>query len=502
MQAKAEKQNIESKNNTGGIVSDSVFLVFVRVVTLSVNLVQTMILSRTLTKTSYGTYSQAVLLISSLAPIFSLGLNDAINYFFNKSRDEKIRKKYVNTIFSLSILSGVFCGIMILVFRNQIVGYFANDAVSGLLIYIAFRPCIQNLVALYQPLFISSGYAKTIAMRNLIISIGQICIVGGVSYFTSDIALIFLLLLVLDILQYACFVLIYTKRQFKISILKSDVTIVREILRYALPLLLGTSIGTISINIDKFMVSGMMSTEDYALYANVSKELPFSFVISSFTAVVMPVIVRYINNGENNKFKELWSCYLELGYKITWPLCIGAAALAPEAIELLYSKIYLSADGTMVFRIYTIVAMMRFTFFGMVPSALGRTDIVMKYSIIGCAINICLNYPMFYLMGMPGPAMATVISMVVSAALYFRASSKLVNVRISEVLKPKQILLLGLEMLVCGIGIRLIVSTVELRFMNAFVNFALGYVLFNVIVLGLNIKSFKRVLKSLKGANG
>lgn len=74
MQSKAEKQNIATKNNSGGIVSDSVFLVFVRVVTLSVNLVQTMILSRTLTKTSYGTYSQAVLLISSLAPIFLWGL--------------------------------------------------------------------------------------------------------------------------------------------------------------------------------------------------------------------------------------------------------------------------------------------------------------------------------------------------------------------------------------------------------------------------------------------
>ncbi len=501
MQSKAEKRNNVAKNNTGGIVSDSVFLVFVRVVTLSVNLVQTMILSRTLTKTNYGTYSQAVLLISSLAPIFSLGLNDAINYFFNKSTDEKTREKYVNTIFSLSILSGFFCGIMILIFQSQIVGYFANDAVSGLLVYIAFRPCVQNLVALYQPLFISSGYAKTIAIRNLIISIGQICIVGGVSYFTSNINLIFLLLLVLDILQYACFVLIYRKRQFKISIFKADFTIVREILKYALPLLLGTSISTISINIDKFMVSGMMSTEEYALYANVSKELPFSFVISSFTAVVMPVIVRYINNEQNNKFKELWSCYLELGYKITWPLCIGAAALAPEAIELLYSKMYLNADGTIVFRIYTIVAMMRFTFFGMVPSALGRTDIVMKYSIIGCAINICLNYPMFYLIGMPGPAMATVISMLVSATLYFRASSKLVNIRISEVLKPKQIFLLGLEMLVCGVGIRLIVSSVELYATNVFINFVLGYMLFNVIVLGLNIKSLKRVLKSLKGDN-
>lgn len=501
MKSKKDTQNITAPNSKGGIVSDSIFLVFVRVITLSVNLIQTMILSRTLTKTSYGTYSQAVLLISSCAPFFSLGLNDAINYFFNKSTDVNARKKYVSTIFSLSIISGVLCGILILIFRFQIVGYFRNDAVSGLLIYIAFRPCIQNLVGLYQPLFISSGYAKMIAMRNLLISIGQICIVGGLSYFTSNIALIFILLFVLDLLQYVCFALIYKKRQFSILIMQVDFAVIKEILKYALPLLLGTSISTISINIDKFMISGMMSTEEYALYANVSKELPFSFVVSSFTAVVMPVIVRYINNGEKNNFKELWSSYLELGYKITWPLCIGAAVLAPEAIELLFSKIYLNSEGTIVFRIYTAVAMMRFTFFGMVPSALGRTDIVMKYSIIGCAINICLNYPMFYLMGMPGPALATFISMGVSLALYFRTSSKLVNIRISEVLKPGQILLLGVEMLLCGIGIRLLISAVELRFLNAFVNFALGYILFNVIVLGLNFKSLKRIMTSLKGEN-
>lgn len=499
MQSELERQGITDKKNSGGIVRDSAFLVFVRIVTLSVNLVQTMILSRTLTKSSYGTYSQALLLISSFAPIFSLGLNDAVNYFFNKSSEEKVRRSYVNTIFSLSIVSGLFCGILMLVFRNQIVGYFENEAVSGLLIYVAFRPCIQNLVALYQPLFISSGYAKTIAVRNLLISIGQICIVGGVSYFTSNIALILLLLFMLDLLQYLSFALIFKKRQFGVSVFRADFSIVKEILKYALPLLLGTSVSTISINIDKFMVSGMMSTEEYALYANVSKELPFAFAIGSFSAVVMPVIVRYINNGEENKFKELWSNYLELGYKITWPLCVGAAVLAPEAIEVLYSKAYLSVDGVMVFRIYTVAAMMRFTFFGMVPSALGRTDVVMKYSIVGCGINICLNYPMFYLMGMPGPALATVISMIISAALYFRKSSKLVNIRMSEVLRPGRIFLLGLEMSICGIIVRMLVSVARLHFENVFMDFVLGFVLFQGVVWGLNMKSLKEILKTMKG---
>ena len=53
----------------------------------------------------------------------------------------------------------------------------------------------------------------------------------------------------------------------------------------------------------------LMSTEDYALYANVSKELPFAFIVSSFTAVVTPLIVQYISSGEYEKFENLccWS---------------------------------------------------------------------------------------------------------------------------------------------------------------------------------------------------
>lgn len=173
------------------------------------------------------------------------------------------------------------------------------------------------------------------------------------------------------------------------------------------------SVGTISANIDKLMVGGLMSVEDYALYSNVSKELPFSFIAGSFTAVVTPFIVKYINNGENSKFKELWSCYLEIGYRVTWPLCFAAFVFAPELIEVLYSGLYLSKEGVIVFRLYTIAAMFRFTYFGIVPTAMGRTDIIMKYSVFGCFLNLVLNYPMYYIMGMPGPAFATIISMAV-----------------------------------------------------------------------------------------
>lgn len=480
------------------VVSNSIILVFVKVITMSVGIIQTMILSRTLTKTGYGTYSQALLIINFTAPFFSLGLENAVNYFYNKSAELRIKEKFINTIFMISVCSGLFCGGLILAFKNQLAGYFGNAAVLGLIFLIAFRPCLQNLIALYQPLFISSGYASIIAKRNLIISIAQVGIIGGVSYFSDNIELIFLLLLLLDIIQFFCFAEVYRKRKFTISVFKADLSLIREILRYAVPMLFAASLSTISLNVDKLMVSGLMSTEDYALYSNVSKELPFAFIVSSFTAVVTPLIIRYINEGSYEKFKDLWSSYLEVGYKVTWPLCFGAAILAPEMIEVLYSRTYLSTDGIMVFRIYTIASMMRFTYFGMVPTALGRTDIVLKYSVISCVINICLNYPMYLLFGMPGPAVATVASMIIGAILYFRTSTKLVNISFWEVLYPGKIVRLFGEMVICGAAVRVTISAVERYCGNMFINLLLGYFLFSALVFGWNYKRLKVLLCSMR----
>lgn len=492
------KTTENKKSGSMDIINNSAVLAFVRILTMSVSIVQTMILSRALTKTDYGTYSQALLVISFVSPFFSLGLENSVNYFYNKTLEERIKERFIHTIFSLSICCGVLCSFCVLLFRNQITGYFGNPAILGIIVYIAFRPCLQNLIALYQPLFISSGYARTIATRNLIISLAQIGIIGGISCFAGDIKMIFLCLLLLDLAQVSCFAVIYQKRKFAISIFKADFSLTREILRYALPMLLATSIGTISLNMDKLMIGGIMSTEDYALYSNVSKELPFAFVVSSFTAVVSPLIIQYLNAGDYKRFKTIWSGYLEMGYKITWPLCVGAAVMAPEMIEFLYSKAYLNSDGITVFRIYTVASMMRFSYFGMVPTALGKTDIVLKYSGISCGMNLCLNYLLYLLLGMPGPAVATVISLIASAVLYFRASIKMVKIPLKEILNLQKMTVFLIEMVVCGFMVRGIVSAAEQYFNNTLINLVFGYLLFNGVIFGLNIKNLKNLFIIMK----
>ena len=62
---------------------DTAVLSFVRVMTMLVNVIQTMVLSRTLTKNQYGTYSQVLLVLQFFIVFFSLGLENAVNYFYN-----------------------------------------------------------------------------------------------------------------------------------------------------------------------------------------------------------------------------------------------------------------------------------------------------------------------------------------------------------------------------------------------------------------------------------
>lgn len=478
------------KKKGGNIAKDSMILVFVKIVTISVQIIQTMILSRLLTKLDYGTYSQGLLIISFFTPFFSLGLENAVNYFFNNKTN---KEKYLNTIFTVSIVSGIVCGIMILGMSNWLVDYFDNPLIKGFIVYVAFRPCLQNLISLYQPLYISSGRAKVIAIRNSIISVAQVVMVCGISYYVKKLTMVFLGLLLMDIVQAIYYMILFGKIEFKINFFKLDTNLLKEIFDYSIPMLLSTSIATINVNVDKLMINIFMNTEEYALYSNVSKELPFAFIVTTVTTVVMPFAVKLLNSDNTETFKIMWKRYLEFGYLITWPLCVGAAVFSKEFILLLYSDKYLTVEGNAIFIIYTIVAMLRFTYFGMIASAKGETKIIMKYSIIGCVINLLLNYFLFYLMGMIGPAVSTLISLIAGAILYFNKSLKIVNFRLSEIFDLKKIMALILEMIVMAIVIRPIANIVNQLYGNTVITLLCGYSVFVISIMLLNLKGIKEV---------
>ena len=121
----------------------------------------------------------------------------------------------------------------------------------------------------------------------------------------------------------------------------------------------------------------------------------------------------------------------------------------------------------------------------------------MKYSLFGCLLNLFLNYPMFYLLGMLGPAVATIISMIVSAIFYFRSSIKLVDINISEIIASKKIIIFIVKMVFCGTIARIIVSALEnyLPNMSCSVALILGYLIICMLMIGIDYKNMKSIVE-------
>lgn len=478
-----------------GVASASIVLLLVKCLTAVVTIGQTMLLSRALNKSDYGTYSQCLLVITLFAPLLSLGLDSAVSYFYNREENDYSRRRYINSIFGLSLISGVLGALLLFIFRNPVASYYHNAAVAPLMMYICLRPCLQNQVSCYQNLYISSGHSVATAARSFLVATAQIIVIALAACFTDDLSILFCLLFVLDVVQLLILSNWFGRKEFLVRFWEVDFEKLRQILSFGIPLLMASSVGTLSANADRMLLSGVMSVEDFALFSNMAQELPFSFIISSFTAVVTPAVVRLLSNKQMGSFRQLWGDYIELGYTLTWPLCISAFTIAPSLIEILYSARYLTADGVAVFRVYTLVAAFRFTYFGLVPTALGEGRIVLAYSLISLVTSLPLTYVLYMFSGMVGASSASLVAMAISSVFYLRRSIRLTSSSLFEILRPKSIIALILPMLILSV----VVATLLIFFnRGSLLNCIIGFV---AIAGGSYLFRMKRLISLVRSMN-
>lgn len=447
------------KGKKRGVATNSIILAFVQCLTMVTGILQTMILSRVLTEAEYGTYSQGMLVVNFIVPFLLLGMANAITFFSGQNNID--RRKYVCTIFTMIIFTGGVGAIGILCGSKLIQGYFGNPLLAGILPFAAWLPLLLNLISAFQTLFIAEDMATSIAIRNAVVAVVQVGIIAVSVFYFHEVRIIFLLLLVMDTVQIIAFSQVFARRKYRVRPMLITQEIAGRIFGYSIPLALSTAIGTLSIYMDKLLIGRMMSVEDFALYSNMSKELPFAFIISSITTVIMPAFIRMHANGEDEKLKVYWSKYLELGIRITWVMCGTAIFCAKDLLVFLYSEKYLR--GIAVFIVYLTVDMCRFSYCGMILSTFGKTKVIMISSLLSLICNFVLNFVLFHLMGMIGPAIASLISIVLMQMLQIIKSCSLLKCRVLHVFNIKSIIILIAEIVVVGTLVSMLGSRLNVK---------------------------------------
>ena len=486
------------KLNIKGASWDSMFLAFTKVLTLLFGILSTKILSTGLSLEEYGTYAQANLVMGTGASIILCGMGDALAYYFNnkdKSLDESLKARVINTVFFIEISLGVILSAAILLGQDLIADYFSNPAVTPLLWVVAILPLFSNVISFMQMLCISAGRAKWMSIYSIVLTVIRIAAVYLSVHVLDNTIWIYVTILVMDIITVSVYNFDIRKKGIKINPIKISPKHIKTIFAYGLPMGIYAITSTFTRDIDKLIIGGLGTTEDLAIYTNCSKLLPVDFFVTSFAMVLIPYIYTRVTEGRRAESVELFSSYMKIGYYSVWTLGTMLLISPASVISLLYDDIYVS--GKTIFIMYVFDSMIRFASIHLILTAANKAKRVMAYSIISLVLNVVLNLVFFKLWGMIGPAIATLIVAVIYMLLILSDTTKTIQAKWTDVFDFKDLIIFiftlavmwcatyFLDMLLTGLGL------------HKYISLVISMAIFGFSILAIHHKRIFAVLKKI-----
>lgn len=397
-----------SKDNT--FTKDAVRLTASKVIGNILTLVSAMLLARIRTLEENGIYSALVLVINLASSIFMLGLPSSINYFLSRAESKNEKNEFLSLYYSFSTILSLILGIILVVLLPIWVKYFNNENLALYWFFLMVFPWAKVIGASVENVLIVLGESRTLVSYRVSNSVMLLFIIFIV-WITKASFSIYMILYVVVEGGYAIAVYYLASKYTGALHISLNRQMIHKVLSFSIPLGLASIVGTLNIEIDKLMLGHLLSTEQLAIYTNASKELPIAIVATSLTAVLMPQMVRLFSQHKNLEAINIWRDVTTISFAIIAFFAFGMATFSKEAMTILYSEKY--ASGGMVFSVYSLGLLLRCTYFGMALNSKGKTKLILYCAIGTLVINSILNILLYMLIGVVGPAIATVCSQVI-----------------------------------------------------------------------------------------
>ena len=425
----------------GSFAKDAVLLTASKIIGKVLVLVSAMLLARIRTLEENGIYFELLLIINLASAIFMMGLPNSINYFLARAESKEDKNRFLSLYYTLTAILSVALGIVLVALMPVWIKYFNEPQLAHFAFFLLVFPWTRVVLASVENMLIVLGKSKTLLWFRVSNSFFLLLIIFFIWIADST----FMTYMVLYVFVEGAYALagyiLATKYTGRLH-WNIDKDLIKSVLVFSIPLGLASVVGTLNIEIDKLMIGYLLNTEDFAIYSNASKELPLTIVAASFTAVLMPKMVRLFKEQHNEEAVAIWRDVTTISFAIMAFFGIGMAVFSTDAMTILYSAKY--ASGSSVFAVYSLRLLLKCTYFGMVLNTTGKTKIVL-YSAIGTlCLNTVMNIGFYYLLGVIGPALATLLSGLTMGMFQIIFSSKLINVNFSKIFPWKNI---GLIML-------------------------------------------------------
>lgn len=402
------------------------------------------ILARILIPADLGSYRQLFLIYSTFSTLMLLGIPNSLLYFIPKLANDAARKLFISRTVNLVSILAIAFGAAILLSRGFIAQSFNNPALKQLLLIYAVYPVFMFVTQIYS--FVMLGMNKGIKAAQF--TLFSVCcdavLILGAAFLTKDLVAIVLALIFSAFLQWAF-------AQYQLCAHQSRFDYTREYFReqfaYSLPLGISSLIGMLSIQLDKFVISGFFTPEQFAVFSIGAMELPFISIFSnSVNSVLLPSISE---PGLNSNKAEIFRGAVRKNALIIFPLAMLFFIYARPIITLLYTPLYI--DSVPFFQVYLLILPLRAAVFGVIFLALGKTKYILYNAFITLCLNLILNIILVKYIGMMGAALATVIVTWISVFLYLYWMKISLRLRLRDYYTPMPVILTSASVLGAGI---------------------------------------------------
>lgn len=430
-----------------------------KVFTLIITMISAMLLARFRTLTEYGTYSQLLLVINLATAFFTLGLPNSTNYFLARAESSEERRQFLSVYFTISTILCFIMGAVLTVLVPLFITYFENPLIKSFAYFLFFYPWAYVTIGSVSNILVVYGKTINLLFFNLISAIISLAAVAFVQVFHGTFNSYMVVFLVSNIILTLSVYCIVWKLEHPLRF-SIDKLLVIKIFKYSIPIGLASLVGTVSIEIDKLMIGRFFDTEQLAIYTNAAKELPLTIVATSLTAVLLPQLARMLKKNDSEGAIRIWGISIRLSYLLICFFAMILIVFAPQIMTILYSEKYL--PGVAVFRVYSLVLLLRCTYFGIILNSIGKTKMILYSSILSLVLNIILNYLLFLAMGMLGPAIATFISMGIAGFAQVFVTSKELQIPFKTILPWKKLGIITLINLALGIVLYIITKILSM----------------------------------------
>lgn len=396
--------------NFSPIIRNTSWLLADRVLRMTIGFVLGVWIARYLGVAQYGLFSYATAFVYLFNPLVTLGLDNLM--VRDIVQDPAAKDKTLGTVFWLRFMGGWIAFLLaiatIFIFRPNeplTISLVAILSMAGIfqsmdVVDLWFQSQVQSkytvfarntvclcialikvvLIVLHAPLiaFAWSGFAE--------ISLGSIALAG-----------------------------IYQFRGNSLKAWSWNLPVAKTFLREGFPLMLSGLTIMIYMKIDQIMLGGMVGDQAVGIYTAATRiSEAWYFIPSAIVSSVTPYIYQAKERSETEYYQYIGQL-LRLMNRIAFAVAIPVTFLAPAIIHLCYGEGYLQSSSALIVHIWSAV----FVFMGVVtlPCFIvdGLTQLSLRRTILGAAINILLNLLLIRHYTVVGAAVATVISQAVAS---------------------------------------------------------------------------------------